>query len=192
MIRPILSYGHSILRQPCHEIDKRYLDLNALISDMWETMRNADGCGLAAPQVGVPVKVFIVDSRSTFESLDDADRKSFYPDGAGIRETFINARIINRSAQVWEDDEGCLSIPGLSRTVRRHWSIAMEYFDQAFEKQTKTFSGTTARMIQHEFDHIQGILYLDYLPPLVRKTMEGKLRKISRGQLHVEYPMKFV
>lgn len=193
MKRAILAYGHSMLRQQCKDIEKEYSGLDKLIADMWETMRNANGCGLAAPQIGLPVKLFIVDSRTTFENLEEADREIYFDqDDKGIMETFINARIIERSGTLWEDGEGCLSIPGLLQKVKRHWTIKMEYYDHSFDKYIRSFSGTTARMIQHEYDHTEGILYLDYLKPLTKKLMATRLRKIMKGQIRPRYPMKFV
>ena len=193
MKRPILVYGLSILKQKCNYIEKNYPELDKLIADMWETIKNANGCGLASPQIGLPIRLFVVDSKTTFENLDEADREIYFDkDDKGIMETFINAKIIERSAELWEDEEGCLSIPNLAQKVARHWTITIEYCDKYFEPQTKTFSGTTARMIQHEYDHTEGILYLDYLKPLTKKLMDGKLKRIVKGQILTKYPMKFV
>lgn len=193
MKRTILAYGHSILKQKCSDIEKNYPELDKLITDMWETMKNANGCGLSSSQIGLPIRLFVVDSKTTFENLEEADRKIYFSqDDKGIMETFINAKIIERSAELWEDEEGCLSIPNLSQKVTRHWAITIEYCNRDFEQQTKTFSGTTARMIQHEYDHTEGILYLDYLKPLTKKLMDGKLKKILKGQIKTKYPMKFI
>lgn len=193
MRRPILAYGHSILKQKCNDIEKSYPELEKLIADIWETMKNANGCGLASPQIGLPIRLFIVDSKSTFENFEEADRAFYYAQNdEGIMETFINAKIIERSEELWEDEEGCLSIPNLSQKIKRNWAITIEYYNQNFEKQTRSFSGTTARMIQHEYDHTEGILYLDYLKPLTKKLMEAKLRKIVKGQIAPKYPMKFI
>ncbi len=193
MKRPILAYGHSILKQKCNDIEKNYPELDKLIADMWETMKNANGCGLASPQIGLPIRLFVVDSKTTFENLEETDRKIYFAqDDKGIMETFINAKIIERSAELWEDEEGCLSIPNLSQKVKRNWAITIEYYNQNFEKQVCSFSGTTARMIQHEYDHTEGILYLDYLKPLTKKLMETKLKKIAKGQIKTNYPMKFI
>ena len=190
---PILAYGHSILKQKCNDIEKDYPELDKLIADMWETMENANGCGLASPQIGLPIRLFIVDSKTTFENLDEQDQGIYFEkNDSGIKEIFINAKIIERSAELWEDDEGCLSIPELSQKVKRPWTITIAYYNKDFELQRKTFSGTTARMIQHEYDHTEGILYLDYLKPLTKKLLEGKLKKIARGQIKTRYPMKFV
>lgn len=193
MQRAILGYGHRILKQKCTDIEKSFPQLDELIADMWQTMENAKGCGLASPQIGLSIKLFIVDSQTTFETLREADRNFYFAQNdKGIKETFINAKILERSSELWEDEEGCLSIPNLFQNVKRHWAIKVEYYDQNFEKQIRSFSGTTARMIQHEYDHTEGILYLDHLKPLTKKLMETKLRKIIKGQVKTSYPIKFV
>ncbi|NGF55688.1 peptide deformylase [Parapedobacter sp. SGR-10] len=193
MKHPILAYGHSILKQKCENIEPNFPNLSVLIDEMWETMRNANGCGLAAPQTGISKRLFIVDSKTTFEQLDKQNRKIYFDnDDKGIIETFINATIIKRSNDFWEDEEGCLSIPGLFQTVKRSWEITIQYVNKNFEPQTKTFSGTTARMIQHEYDHTEGILFLDYLKPLTKKLIESKLKKIVKGKVQTRYAMKFV
>jgi peptide deformylase len=160
---------------------------------MWETMQNANGCGLAASQVGQPIRLFIVDSKSTYENLDEPERQEYFdPSDKGIMETFINAQIIERSERCWEDNEGCLSIPDLSQSVKRPWTITIEYVTPDFKKQTRIFSGTTARMIQHEYDHTDGILYIDHLKPLTKRLMDSKLKRIIKGQIKIKYPMKFI
>ena len=193
MILQILSLGHQILKEKCENISPDYPNLDQLISDMWETMQNANGCGLAAPQVERPIRLFIVDSRSTYETLEESKRQDYYDaNDKGIMETFINAQILERSELCWYDDEGCLSIPDLTQSVKRPWTIAIEYFTLDFKKQIKIYSGTTARMIQHEYDHTEGILYLDHLKPLTKKLMESKLKRIINGQIKTKYPMKFI
>lgn len=190
---PILAYGHTMLREKCKEIDNSYPNLDTLIHNMWETLHGANGCGLAAPQVNLPIRLFLVDSKTTYEHMDDEERTTYFePGDTGIVETFINARITERSAKTWTDAEGCLSIPKLAEDVERPWSITIEYVDTAFQPQKKTFHGATARMIQHEYDHTEGILYLDYLKPLKRKLLSGKLNKISKGTIKAKYPMKHV
>ncbi len=190
---PILSLGHMILKERCENINQDYPNLGKLIADMWETMQNANGCGLAASQVGQPIRLFIVDSKSTYENLDEAERKEYFDtNDKGIMETFINAQIIECSERCWEDKEGCLSIPDLSQSVKRPWTITIEYYTKDFEKQFRTFNATTARMIQHEYDHTDGILFLDHLEPLTKKLMESKLKRIIKGQIKPKYPMKFL
>jgi peptide deformylase len=189
---PILSYGHSILRQKSNDISIDYPDINTVIDNMWETLRNADGCGLAAPQIGKSVRLFIVDSKSLFDQLDPEELEGYFePGDTGIVETFINARITERSGVLWENEEGCLSLPSLWNMVTRSWYITVEYEDRDFTKHTKTFGGATARMIQHEYDHTDGILYIDHLNPLKRKLLDGKLKRIAKGLVSVKYPMLY-
>ena len=167
--------------------------MGELISDMWETLYGARGCGLAAPQIGKAIRLFLVDSKTTYESFNEEDRENYFEStDTGIVETFINAKIISRSEDDWDDEEGCLSIPNMTQSVNRSWRINIEYLDSEFNQHTKTFAGATARMIQHEYDHTEGILYFDYLSPLVKKRIEGKLKKISKGLLPARYPMSYV
>lgn len=191
MILPIVAYGNEILRKSCAVIDPQYPALPSLIDDMWQTLYVANGCGLAAPQVSHAIKLFIVDSVQTFKNMDARDRKKYFDTHEGIQETFINARIIEQAADTWKEEEGCLSIPSLAAEVERPWAITVEYLDRHFQPHTRTFSGATARMIQHEYDHTEGILYLDYLKPLKRTLLEGKLKKIRDGKVKAKYPMKF-
>lgn len=189
---PIMAYGQSVLRKKGVEITPGYPDLQTLIDDMWETLYVADGCGLAAPQVNHPVRLFIVDSLETYLKMEEEDRKEFFDGDQGIKETFINAKILEYSDDYWIEEEGCLSIPGLSEDVERPWSITIEYLDRNFLEQKKTFSGTTARMIQHEYDHTDGKLYLDHVRPIRKKLLKGKLQKITDGDVRVNYAMKFI
>lgn len=193
MILPILGYGCNILRQPCVQVPSNTPEVDDLISNMWETMYNANGCGLAAPQVNKSLSLFIVDSKSTYETYDPDERRQYYETGdTGIIETFINAKVINRSESMWFQVEGCLSIPGIDGLVPRNWSITLEYFDRQFNKKTATFSGKTAGMIQHEYDHTQGILYLDHLTSLKRQLLESKLKRLRRGNIKSTYPITFL
>jgi len=193
MTLPIFSYGHSILKERCEDITPSYPDLDALINNMWETLYGANGCGLAAPQIGKSIRLFLVDSKTTFNNMNQSERKKlFESEDTGIVETFINARILRQSERTWTDEEGCLSIPNMTQQVSRPWSVEIEYYDKDFKQQRNIFAGSTARMIQHEYDHIEGILYLDYLSPLKRKIIQGKLRKIATGQFPAKYPMKYL
>jgi peptide deformylase len=193
MILPILSYGHPILKTRCPQVANNQAGLFSLIEDMWETMYNAKGCGLAAPQVNRSLQLFIVDSKSTFETLKPAERAFYFgEDDKGIVETFINASIVHRSTETWEEEEGCLSIPNLARPVTRPTAITIEYYDREFVRQRRTFTGATARTVQHEYDHTQGILFLDYLNPLARKLLGSKLRKISAGLIPAKYSMIYL
>lgn len=191
MILPIVAYGHDILRQACAHVPADLPGIDHFIDNMWQTMYVASGCGLAAPQVNKPWRLFIVDSVQTYTKMDLRDRKRFFDTHGGIQETFINARITSRSATTWVEEEGCLSIPSIDGPVERSWSVTVEYLDRQFMPQLQTFSGSTARMIQHEYDHTEGILYLDYLKPLKRTLLKSKLQKIAAGKVKVKYPMKF-
>ncbi|UHO36799.1 peptide deformylase [Chryseobacterium capnotolerans] len=190
---PIVAYGNRILKQKCTQINENTQEIQDLIANMWETMESSNGCGLSSSQINKPLQLFVVDSQITFENLDTEDQLLYFErNGQGIRETFINAKIIDSSEETWEDYEGCLSIPGLSQKVERPWKITIEYLNQDFVKQTKTFAGLTARIIQHEYDHTQGVLYIDHLKPLTRKMIESKLKKIINGNIKTGYPMKFL
>jgi peptide deformylase len=187
---PILAYGHGLLRQICPDADITAPTLATLINNLWDTMQGANGCGLAASQVGQVCRLFIVDSTSTYENLDGESRIEYFGDfDSGIRETFINARILERSVRTWIDEEGCLSIPGLSRPVKRHWSIRIAYTNADLMPNERTFSGMTARMIQHEYDHTEGVLYIDHLAPLSRQLIDRKLQQIAKGKFSVPYPI---
>ncbi|WP_212003335.1 peptide deformylase [Chitinophaga sp. HK235] len=190
MILPIVAYGHSQLRTRCETVPPDYPSLQQLITNMWQTLYGANGCGLAAPQVNVPLRLFLVESQSTFNLLSPEEQTTLFPEGTGIRETFINPEITDRSAETWEEEEGCLSIPGLRASVTRPWSITIRYEDAAGTQHTRSFAGLTARMIQHEYDHLEGRLYLDYLAPIKRKLMARKLEYIRTGRFRAPYPMK--
>jgi peptide deformylase len=190
MILPIVSYGHSILRKKCKDIDPHYPNLEKLVEDMWETLYPAQGCGLAAPQVNQSIRLFVVDSKRTYDHMEQEDRDDFFDGDCGIKETFINAKITAYTDDVWIEDEGCLSIPTLSEKVERSWGITIEYADRSFKQHTKTFYGTTARIIQHEYDHTDGKLFLDYVKPIKKKRLKGKLTMITKGQIETGYAMK--
>jgi len=192
MVYPVLAYGHPLLRAKGAMVDPEEKSLDPFIEGLWQTMRRANGCGLAASQAGSALQLFIIDSRSTYLQQEVAARKAGFEAGdTGIEETFINAQILNRSVQTWVDDEGCLSIPGLYQPVERPWSVEVMYTDRALKTQHRMFSGITARMIQHEYDHTQGILYLDHLSPLSRKLLGAKLKRIRNGKVHTTYPLEF-
>jgi peptide deformylase len=189
MILPIVAYGHPVLRKIAEDIPALSPEINKLIEDMWETMYYSNGVGLAAPQINQAVRLFVVDSAQIFEHQDEEE--SSYPDAPGIKEVFINARILNYAGAEWAYNEGCLSIPKVREDVFRPDSITMEYMNGLGEKVTKTFNGLTARIIQHEYDHLEGKLFIDYLKPLKRKLMKGKLDDISKGKIKVDYRMLF-
>ncbi len=190
MLLPIVAYGDPILRTVCKEIHDDYPNLAALIADMWETMYYSNGVGLAAPQVNYDIRLFVVDSTQIFINLDE-DEKDKYPDGPGIKQVFINAHIKELDGEEWIYNEGCLSIPKIREDILRSEKVKLHYLDENFEPHTKTFNGATARVILHEYDHIEGKLFIDYLKPLKRKLLKGKLDDISKGKVNVDYKMAF-
>ncbi len=190
MILPIVAYGSPVLRMVSTEINKDYPGLEKFIADMWETMYASNGVGLAAPQVNRNIRVFVVDSSQIFENQEEED-KGKYPDEPGIKMTFINAKIKGLNGNEWVYNEGCLSIPKIREDVSRNEQLTLEYMDENFEMHTQTFNGLTARIILHEYDHIEGKLFIDYLKPLKRKLMKGKLDDISKGKIKVDYKMMF-
>ena len=192
MILPIVAYGHPVLRKVAHDIDSNYPDLKKFIEDMWETMYASNGVGLAAPQVNKDIRLFVVDSAQIFENMDEEDRKEDnYPDDPGTKGVFINAHIVEEGGDDWSYNEGCLSIPKIREDIYRAEEVTLEYLDENFEKQVKTFSGITGRVILHEYDHIDGKLFIDHIPPLKRKLLKRKLDGISRGEVKVDYRMLF-
>ena len=190
MILPIVAFGNPILRKVATDITPDYPDLKKLIADMWETMYSSNGVGLAAPQINKNIRLFILDSKQIFENQEDED-KGKYSDEPGFRKVFINARIIELTGKEWAYNEGCLSIPKIREDVNRPESVLIEYYNQAFEKKIETFTGITSRIIQHEYDHIEGKLFIDYIKPLRKKMLQGKLNDISKGKIKVDYKMTF-
>ena len=190
MILPIVAYGSPVLRMVSTDIPQDYPDLDKFIADMWETMYASNGVGLAAPQVNRNIRLFVIDSTQVFENQDDED-KGKYPDEPGIKRVFINANLKALNGKEWSYNEGCLSIPKIREDVSRNEELTLEYQDEQFVKHTETFNGITARIILHEYDHIEGKLFIDYLKPLKRKLMKGKLDDISKGKIKVDYKMMF-
>ncbi len=187
---PIVAYGADVLRKVAIDITAEYDDLKGLLENMWETMYNSNGVGLAAPQINKNIRLFLVDSTLIFENLDEEDEGK-YPDAPGIKETFINAQIVETRGKVWIYNEGCLSIPKIREDVTRFDTVTLSYVNEKFEPQQKTFNGVTARVILHEYDHIEGKLFIDYLSPLKRRLIKGKLEDISKGKIKVDYRMVF-
>ncbi|MFS4456249.1 peptide deformylase [Maribacter sp. 2304DJ31-5] len=189
MILPIVAYGDSVLRKMGSEIGKDYPNLKELVSNMWETMYNANGVGLAAPQIGLPIRLFLVD---TTPFSDDAD---LTPEEQkqlnGFKQVFINAKIETESGEEWPFNEGCLSIPDVREDVNRKGTINITYLDENFQKQHKTYDGLLARVIQHEYDHIEGILFTDRLSSLKKRLLKSRLSNISKGKIKVDYRMRF-
>ncbi|HRH50943.1 MAG TPA: peptide deformylase [Panacibacter sp.] len=190
MILPIVAYGSEILRKVAQDIEPDYPGLQKLLEDMWETMYSSNGVGLAAPQINKDIRIFVMDSSQIFEHQEE-DEKGEYPDEPGIKKTFINAHIKSFDGEDWSYNEGCLSIPKIREDVMRPEEVTVEYLDENFEPHTETFNGITARIIQHEYDHIEGKLFIDYLKPLKRKMLRGKLTDISKGKIKVDYKMVF-
>jgi peptide deformylase len=190
MLLPIVAYGDPILRTVCKDIDPDYPGLTELIQDMWETMYYSNGVGLAAPQVNRGIRLFVIDSTQIFKNLED-DEKADYPDKPGIKEVFINAHLKELDGEEWSYNEGCLSIPKIREDIVRNEMVTLEFLNEQFQPITQSFSGVTARVILHEYDHIEGKLFIDYLKPLKRKLLKGKLEDISKGKVSVDYKMSF-
>lgn len=189
MILPIVAYGDPVLRKVGKEIDKEYPQLEKLIADMKETMYNANGVGLAAPQIGKDIRLFIIDA-SPFaedEELSEEERTVL----EGFKRVFINAKIVKEEGDEWAFSEGCLSIPSINEDVFRQETITIEYQDENFEKHTETLSGLPARVFQHEYDHIEGILFTDKLSSLKKRLIKKKLENISKGKVNAGYRMRF-
>ena len=190
MVLPIVAYGNPVLRKVCNDIEPDYPNLEKFIDDMWETMYVSNGVGLAAPQVNKDIRMFVVDSTQVFENMEE-DEKKQYRDDPGIKQIFINAHITKLNGEEWLYNEGCLSIPKIREDISRQEEVTIEFVDENFEEHTETYTGITARIILHEYDHIEGKLFIDYLPPLKKKLMKGKLADISKGKISVDYKMSF-
>jgi len=192
MILPIVAYGSPILRVVCKDITPDYPNLEKLIADMWETMYASSGVGLAAPQVNRDIRLFVIDSTQVFESHEEKDKDNYkYPDAPGIKQVFINAHIKALNGEEWAYNEGCLSIPKIREDIVRDEEVTLEYLDENFLPHVSTFKGVTARVILHEYDHLEGKLFIDYMKPLRRKLLRGKLDDISKGKVKVDYKMVF-
>jgi peptide deformylase len=189
MILPIVAYGDPVLRKVSKDIDKDYPDLDQLIENMWETMYASHGVGLAAPQIGRAIRLFVIDTEpfSDDEDLSEQERSQL----AESKMVFINAKIIEETGEEWSFNEGCLSIPDIREEVMRQPTVTIEFCDENFEKKKQTFDGILARVIQHEYDHIEGILFTDKLSPLKKRMLKGKLSNISKGKIQVDYRMRF-
>lgn len=194
MVLPIVVYGDPVLRKVGVDIDKDYEGLDQLIKDMFETMYKAKGVGLAAPQVGKAIRLFIVDTQPFSESDDDDDEDEFTPEQrkelANFKRVFINARILHEEGKEWKFNEGCLSIPKIREDVSRMPDVEIEYYDEKFEKHVERYTGVIARVIQHEYDHIDGKLFTDKISPFKRKMISGKLNDIANGKISADYKTK--
>jgi len=185
MILPVVAYGDSVLRKKAIEIDKNYTDLDTLIKNMWDTMYKANGVGLAAPQIGLPIRLFVIDTVQVEEDEDG------HIEEKGIKQAFINATITQKIGKPYVYNEGCLSIPGVREDVSREPDISITYYDENFKKHKAEFTGTNARVILHEYDHIEGVLFTDYLKPLKKRLLKKQLTNISKGIVDVKYKMRF-
>lgn len=188
MILPIVAYGHSMLRKECVDINQDYPELDSLITNMWETMYHSNGVGLAAPQINKGIRLFVVDTVQIVENFDEEDKKNF-PNEQPIKQVFINAHRVDFKGQPWAYNEGCLSIPGIREDVNRPEQVRLRYMDETFKEKEATFSGVTGRVIMHEYDHIDGKLFIDYIPSLKKRLIKKKLTDISKGKTKVDYRM---
>jgi len=189
MILPIIGYGDPVLRKVSENITADYPNLKELIANMYDTMNNAYGIGLAAPQIGLPIRMFIVDTEpfSDNEKLSEEERNKLKT----FRKTFINAKMIAEEGEKWGFNEGCLSIPDVREDVFRHEKITIEYFDEDFNKKTEIYDGMIARVIQHEYDHIEGILFTDLISSLKKQLIKKRLQNIIDGKAFPDYRMRF-
>jgi peptide deformylase len=190
MILPIIGYGDPVLRKMCDPIAPDYADLKQTIANMFETMYNAYGVGLAAPQVGLPIRLFVIDTTpfSDDEDLEKAEQEQLN----GFKKVFINAKMLKEEGEEWGFNEGCLSIPEVREDVYRNETITIEYDDENFNRTTAVFDGLIARVIQHEYDHIEGILFTDHISTLKKQLIKKKLQNIMEGKARPDYKMKFV
>jgi len=182
MLLPIYAYGQPILKKVGEDIDENYEGLSDLLVSMWETMYHADGVGLAAPQIGRAIRIFLVDTVQTMEEGDE---------DKGIKMVFINAQVLEESGESWSYEEGCLSIPNIRGEVSRVDQVTIKWVDEEWNEHQQTFNGINARVIQHEYDHIEGKLFTEKLKPLKKKLIKRKLEAIKKGNVKAHYRMKF-
>lgn len=190
MILPIVAYGTPILRKVARDIAPNYPKLDELLEDMWETMYYSNGVGLAAPQINKDIRIFIIDSTQIFENME-VDEKANYADKPGIKQAFINAQIVELDGEEWSYNEGCLSIPKIREDVVRKEKVTLKFYNEKFEPHMATYEGITARVILHEYDHLEGKLFIDYMKPFKRKLLGSKLNDITKGKIKVDYKMFF-
>ena len=189
MIHPIVAYGATVLKKKSENISEEYPNLSKLIEDMWETMYASKGVGLAAPQIGLSVRIFVIDTKpfASDDELDPAEAKTL----EFFKKVFINPQIIKEEGNSWSFNEGCLSIPEVREDVNRKEKITIKYRDEKFKLHNEILDGLAARVVQHEYDHIEGILFTDHLSSLKKRLIKNKLTSISKGLITVDYPMKF-
>jgi len=189
MILPIVAYGSNVLKTKAVNITPDFPDLETLIENMWETMYNANGVGIAAPQIGKSIRLFVVDA-SPF-SKDDEISDDEISTLRNFKKVFINPELIEETGGEWDFTEGCLSIPNIREDISRREMITIRYYDESFEEIELTLKGLAARIVQHEYDHIEGVLFIDKLSPLKKKLLKGKLNDISKGKIKTEYKMRY-
>jgi len=189
MIVPIVGYGDPVLRKVGEEISADYPNLKGIIDNMYDTMYNAYGVGLAAPQIGLAIRLFVIDTEpfSDSEDLTKEEQEQL----KGFKQTFINAKMLKEEGEEWGFNEGCLSIPDVREDVYRNEKITLEYYDENFNKKTEVYDGLIARVIQHEYDHIEGILFTDLISTLKRTLIKKKLQNIMDGKARPDYKMRF-
>ncbi len=189
MVLPIVAYGDPVLRKVGKDIDQDYPGLQELIENMEETMKNAQGVGLAAPQIGRDIRLFLIDASPFAENEElEEEERAFLKD---FKRTFINARIVEEEGDDWAFNEGCLSIPNINEDVYRPETIQVKYLDEKFQERQETLTGLAARIFQHEYDHIEGILFTDKLSSLKKRLLKKRLENISKGKVDVSYRMRF-
>ena len=190
MIVPIVGYGDPVLRKICENITEEYPNFQQLLVNMYDTMYNAYGVGLAAPQIGLAIRLFIIDTEPFSDSEDLSAEEQL--ELKGFKQTFINAKMIVEEGDEWSFNEGCLSIPEVREDVYRNEKITIEYLDENFIKKTESYSGLIARVIQHEYDHIEGILFTDKISSLKKTLIKKKLQNIMDGKARPDYRMRFI
>lgn len=179
---PIVAYGDPVLKRLAENIDENYPNLNMLIDNMFETMYHANGVGLAAPQIGLPIRLFVIDASPFSEDEENL---------ADFKKVFINAQILEEAGEKWNFNEGCLSIPDIRENVSRHPSVLLSYYDENWKQHEEKFTGFAARVIQHEYDHIEGKLFTDRINQLRKTMLKSKLDAITKGLVKVDYKMRF-
>ena len=189
MILPIVAYGSPVLKKKAEKISKDYPNLKDLIENMWETMYASHGVGLAAPQIGLSIRIFVIDASPFVDeeqmTQEEIDELSIF------KKVFINPEIVTENGALWDFNEGCLSIPDVREDVSRREKIVLSYVDENFEAQRLELNGLAARVVQHEYDHIEGILFTDHLSSLKKRLLRNRLTAISKGTISVDYRMKF-
>ena len=190
MILPIYAYGHKILKKVAKPVTRGYPDLGQLILDMWQTMYNAKGVGLAAPQVGISLRLFVVDTIQ-LQKEEEEEEESEEPTETGIKGVFINPEKLTEPGEIWTYEEGCLSIPAIRGDIDRPREIYLKYYDEHFNERRILFRGMNARVIQHEYDHLEGVLFTELIKPVKKNLIRRKLDNIRKGKIEPEYPMVF-